>query len=81
VVTIELARSALLWCAVINYAFLLLWFLLYLLLRGWLHRIWGRWFRLTPEQFDVFNFGGMLIYKLGVFLLNLAPWLALQIAA
>ncbi len=48
--SIEMARSILLWCTVINYAVLVIWFLLYVLAHGWLCRLWGRWFRLTAEQ-------------------------------
>jgi hypothetical protein len=76
---IEMARSALLWCTVINYAVLLLWVLLYVLPHGWLYRLWGRWFRLTPEQFDILNMAGIVLYKLGIILFNLAPFVALHI--
>jgi hypothetical protein len=78
--SIEMARSILLWCTVINYAALMTWFLLYVAARGWLCRLLGRWFRLTAEQFDALNFGGMAVYKLGILLLNLAPCVALYIA-
>ena len=75
-----MVRSALLWCAVINYAVLMIWFLMYLAARGPLCRIWGKWFHLTAEQFDALNFGGMTVYKLGIMLFNLAPLLALYLA-
>jgi hypothetical protein len=78
--SIEMARSILLWCTVINYAVLTIWFLAYVLAHGWLCRLWGRWFRLTEGQFDALNFGGMAVYKVGVLLLNLAPCVALYIA-
>jgi hypothetical protein len=35
---------------------------------------------LTAEQFDTLNFAGILLYKLGILLLNLAPFAALCIA-
>jgi hypothetical protein len=79
--SMEMVRSALLWCTVVNYALLLIWFLLYVLARGWLYRIWGRWFHLTAEQFDALNFGGILLHKLGIILFNLAPLVALYLAA
>lgn len=78
--SIEMARSILLWCTVINYALLVIWFLLYALLHGWLYRLWGRWFRLTAEQFDTINFAGIVLYKLGILLFNLVPFVALSIA-
>jgi len=77
--SIEVARNALLWCTVINYALLLVWFLLLALPHEWLYRLWGRWFHLTAEQFDTINFAGIVLYKLGVLLFNLVPYVALCI--
>jgi hypothetical protein len=77
--TVEMARSALLWCTLINYAILLTWFLLYMLPHQWLYRLWGRWFRLTAEQFDILNMAGISLYKLGILLFNLVPFIALSI--
>ncbi len=77
--SLETLRGVLLWCTIINYAVLLTWFLLYVLPHAWLYRLWSRWFRLTAEQFDAVNFGGIVLYKLGVILFNLVPLLALYI--
>ena len=52
--SIEMVRSTLLWCTVINYA--------------------------LTEQFDTLNFAGMMLYKLGIMQLNLAPLVALYLA-
>ena len=72
-------RDALLWCSLINYGMLVLWFLLFLLTRGRLYQFWGRVFHLSTEQLDAVNVAGMLLYKLGIFLFNLVPYLALRI--
>jgi hypothetical protein len=77
---IQFARRALLWCAALNYAVLILWFLLYVLLRSWLHGIWSGWFQMTAAQFDVLNYAGMALYKVGILLLNITPLLALYLA-
>lgn len=77
--SIEVVRSALLWCAVLNYVVMLFWLLLFVLPHSWLYRICSRWFSLTSEQFDVINFGGIVLYKVAILLLNLAPYLALRI--
>ena len=74
---LDMARHALLWCAVINYGVLLVWFLVFLLARDWMHRLHGRWFRLSVEQFDGIHYAGMAIFKLGIILLYLVPYLAL----
>ncbi len=78
--SIETVRRALLWCAVINYGLLLIWFLLFVLAHGWMHQYSGRWFHLSAELFDAVNFAGMGLYKIGIFLFNLVPYVALHIA-
>jgi hypothetical protein len=79
--TVDMMRDALLWCAVINYSILLWWFLVFSLARNWLYRLHGRWFQLPAERFDAIHYAGMAIYKIGIFLFNLAPWIALRIVA
>ena len=78
--SIDVVSRVFLWCAVINYAVLVIWVLLIILPHEWLYRLWGRWFRLTAEQFDAINFAGIAIYKVGILLFNLVPYLALRIA-
>ncbi|MDP1672158.1 MAG: hypothetical protein Q8L65_03460 [Burkholderiales bacterium] len=77
--TVDTIRDALLWCAVINYAILLWWFLMFSLAGDWMHRFHGRWFHLPAERFDAIHYAGMAIYKIGIFLFNLVPWIALRI--
>ncbi len=79
--TLVTIRSALLWCAVIDYGLLLVWFALYVLPHAWLYRLWGRWFRLSPEQFDALNFAGMMLFKMSILLLALVPYIALLLVA
>ena len=76
---IEILRKALLWCAIINYAILLLWFLFFVLAHDWIYLLHGRWFRFSVDQFDMLHYAGMSIYKLGIILLNVVPFIALQI--
>jgi hypothetical protein len=38
----------------------------------------GRWFRLSVEQFDMLHYAGMSIFKIGIILLNLVPYIALH---
>lgn len=74
---IELA-NLLGWCALINYSLLLLWFFVFSLAHDWLFRLHSRWFSLTVGQFDLINYGGVGLYKLLIFVFNLAPYLALR---
>jgi len=79
--SIETARSALLWCTIINYVVLLVWFGLFLLPHEWMYDLWARWFKLTREQFDAINFAGIVGYKTAIIFFNLVPYIALLIVA
>jgi hypothetical protein len=77
--TIEILRAVLAWCAAINYALLLLWFLVFTLAHDWLHRLHSKWFQLPVEKFDTLHYAGMAFFKLSIFLFALTPYLALRI--
>ena len=77
----RLLSDFLLWCTIINYAVLLLWFAVFALARDWMFRLHGRWFHLSVPQFEALHYGGMAVYKIGILLLNLVPYVALQIVA
>jgi hypothetical protein len=77
--SIELTRSFLLWCTVINYVILLVWLLVFMLAHDWMRRFHGRWFRLSDEQFDSLHYIGMSIYKIGILLFNLVPFVVLRV--
>ncbi len=76
--SIEKLRDALLWCGIINYAISLLWAALVLLAPGFL-RWFAHRFRMSGEQFDALQYGLMALYKLGIILFNLVPYIALRI--
>lgn len=77
----QMAREILLWCALINYGVLFWWFLLFSFSHDWLYRFHGRWFRMSAEQFDAAHYLGMAIYKIGILLFNIVPYIALLIVA
>jgi len=79
VMSIESVRRALLWCTVINYGILLIWFLFFILAHDWLYLLHSRWFHMSVDQFDMLHYTGMGIYKIGVLLLNLVPYIVLHI--
>jgi Family of unknown function (DUF6868) len=76
---IETARRVLLWCTVINYGVLLVWFFAFMLAHDWIYQLHSRWFHLPVEQFDMLHYAGISIYKIGILLLNLVPYIALHI--
>ena len=69
----------LLWCTVLNYLVLLLWFVAFSLGHDWMLKLHGRWFRLTAAQFGSVHYGGMAVYKIGILILNLVPYIALNV--
>jgi hypothetical protein len=76
---IEDLRHVLGWCTLINYAVLLFWFGVFGLAHDWLHRLHGRWFSLSEEKFDAVHYALMGVFKLGILLFNLVPYLSMRI--
>ncbi len=79
--SIELTRNFLLWNTVVNYGVRLLWFVVLVLAHDWLRRLHGRWFRLSDEHFDALHYRGMAVYKIGILLFNVVPFLVLTVLA
>ena len=77
--TLEIVRSTLAWCTVINWGLLLLWLLFFIYGRDWMHRLHGRWFKLSYETFDAIHYAGMALFKTAIIVFNLVPYLALRI--
>ena len=75
--SLEFVRSFLLWCTIINYGILLVWFLFFMFAHDFMYRMHGRWFRLSPGQFDVLHYGAMAVFKIGVLILNVVPLIVL----
>ena len=79
--TVDQIRALLGWCTIINYGVLVVWFLFFLFARDWMRKLHSRWFRLPAAHFDAIHYAGMGLYKLGIFLFNLVPYVALLIVA
>jgi hypothetical protein len=77
--SLERVRKVLLWCTVINYGVLLVWWLCFLFAHDVMYNLHGLWFHLSREQFDALHYVGIALYKLGILLLNLVPYMALRI--
>ena len=77
--TIEIIRGALAWCTLINWGLLLGWFLFLTLAHDWTYRFHSKWFKLSVDQFDTIHYAGMALFKVGIILFNLVPYLALRI--
>ena len=70
--TIEIIRDVLAWCSVINIGLLLWWFLFFTLAHDWTYRFHSKWFNLSIDTFDAIHYAGMALFKIGIFLFNLA---------
>ena len=77
--TLEVIRSALAWCTVINFGILILWFLFISLAHDWTYRMHTRWFNISVERFDTIHYAGISFFKVLVSFFNLVPYLALRI--
>lgn len=67
------------WCTTINYIILVIWFIGFITAHNWLYSLHARWFELNNKQFHLFNYAGMGLYKLLIFVFNLTPYIALRI--
>jgi len=59
-------------------AFLLLWFLLYLIAPGWMFDTNAKWFNIGKRDFDLINYFGIGFVKISIFLFFLFPYLAIR---
>jgi hypothetical protein len=75
----ELIRL-LIYCALINYAVLLVWFFAFATAHDSLYRLHAKLFVLSPERFDAIHYGAMAIYKLGILLFTVVPAIALYLS-
>ena len=62
-----------------NYIILMIWFLLFIFARNWMKQVHDKWFQLSDTTFDAIHYGGMAIYKIGILLLNVVPFIALYL--
>lgn len=69
------------WCTVMNYILLVIWFGMFILAHDWIYRTHQKWFDLSEQQFDLFHYSGMGLFKMFVFIFNLVPYLALRMLA
>ena len=76
--TLELFRAALGWVAILNIVLLLVWAGLFIFVRPWMVKLHSRWFKLSPEVFDAMHYAGMGLYKIGIWMFLIIPYLVLR---
>ncbi|MBU2809337.1 hypothetical protein HF285_14025 [Acidithiobacillus ferrooxidans F221] len=72
---LEQVQEILVWCTVINYVVLIVWFAAFTGAHDWLYQLHHRWFQ-HPEHFDAIHYAGMAVYKIGILIFNLVPMVA-----
>ena len=77
--TIEILSSILGWATIINLSIITLWFCVFAFYHDAVFRLHSKWFKLSEERFDTIHYAGMAFYKLGTYLLNFVPYLAIKI--
>jgi len=60
-------------------AFLLLWFLLYLIAPVWMFETSAKWFNIEKRDFDLINYYGMGFVKISILLFFFFPYLSLRL--
>ena len=78
-VTVEVVRSTLAWCSVINLILLAWWGLFFFFAHDWTYRMHSKWFQIPVEKFDSIHYTGIAFYKMAILLFNLVPYLSLRI--
>ena len=66
------------WSTVINYAILIIWFVVFVFAHDWLYRMHSRWFKFPVETFDTIHYAGISVYNIGILLFSLVPLIALH---
>ena len=76
--TLETTSKVLIRCFWMAFAVLVLWGLMILAGGEWKYAIPEQWFGLTPHEFDVINYSGIIIMKVFVFPAFLFPYIAIR---
>ena len=76
---VEVVRSILAWCTVLNWVVLLLWGGFLTVAGDWVYGLHTKWFKISREVFDAMHYGGMGLFKLLILVFNLVPYLVLRL--
>ncbi len=75
----EIIYKFFLWCTVINYGLLMLWFLIFAFAHNHIYHLHSKWFKISEEQFNATHYTGLTIFKIAIFLFNFTPFIVLHI--
>lgn len=76
---LEQLQSLFMWMTLINIGIMILSVVLINCLRSFIHQFHGKLFKLSKEQLNIILYSYLGIYKIGIILFNLVPYIALQL--
>lgn len=76
--TIEVFRSILAWCTLINMGLLSIWLLFFIFAHDWLYKLHGKWFEFSVERFDSIHYCLLGLFKILIIMFMLVPYLVLR---
>jgi hypothetical protein len=76
---VEVVRSFLAWCTVLNWIALLFWWAMLFLAGDWVYGMHSKWFKISRETFDAIHYGGLALFKATILLFNFVPYLVLRL--
>jgi len=68
-----------LWCFLLSFSLLLLWFVFYLLAGDWAYRIHAGWFELSRRDFTLLNYWGIAFTKICAIIFFLFPYISIKL--
>ena len=76
---VEVVRSFLAWCTVLDWIVLLLWWGFLTLAGDSMYGMHRKMFKVSRETFDAMHYGGMGFFKILIIVFNLVPYLVLRL--
>ena len=76
---LHLLREFLLWCSVINYGILILWWLLFTAGHKVMNRVLSKMVTMPIEKLDAIQLNGIILYKMAIILFNIVPLISLSV--
>jgi len=77
--TIDVMRQVFGWCAIINMALLLWWFLFLVFAHDFVYQKHSKFFKIPVETFNAIHYAGIAFFKIVVFVFNVVPYFVLKI--
>jgi hypothetical protein len=67
------------WCTIINFGFLMIWFLGFMVVSDLSYRLHNKWFPMSRDTFNVSMYVFLGVFKLLVIVFNAVPYVVLLI--